>query len=37
MKISQEIRDIAEEGMRQKSEEFRQAGSEIYVREIANS
>jgi phosphomethylpyrimidine synthase len=37
MKISQEIRDIAEEGMRQKSEEFRESGSEIYVKEITNS
>jgi phosphomethylpyrimidine synthase len=36
MKISQEIRDIAEEGMRQKSEEFRESGSEIYVKEITN-
>jgi hypothetical protein len=37
MKISQEIRGIAEEGMIQKSEELRQAGSEIYVKEIVNS
>ena len=37
MKISQEIRGIAEEGMRQKSEEFRESGSEIYVKEITNS
>jgi hypothetical protein len=37
MKISQDIRDIAETGMRQKSEELRQAGSEIYVKEIVNS
>jgi phosphomethylpyrimidine synthase len=37
MKISQEIRGIAEDGMRQKSEEFRGSGGEIYVKEISNS
>ncbi|MEC4112603.1 phosphomethylpyrimidine synthase ThiC [Myroides pelagicus] len=31
MKISQEIRDTAEQGMRQKSEEFIDAGKEIYL------
>lgn len=31
MKISQEIRDAAEEGMREKSKEFIEAGKEIYL------
>jgi len=31
MKISQEVRDYAQAGMAQKSEEFRAAGGEIYV------
>jgi len=31
MKITQDIRDFAERGMREKSEEFREAGGEIYV------
>ncbi|MDR2222219.1 MAG: phosphomethylpyrimidine synthase ThiC [Flavobacteriaceae bacterium] len=31
MKISQEIRDTAEQGMREKSEEFIEAGKEIYL------
>jgi phosphomethylpyrimidine synthase len=35
MKISQDIRAAAEAGMSQKAQEFRDAGSEIYVPEIA--
>ncbi|WP_461482758.1 phosphomethylpyrimidine synthase ThiC, partial [Porticoccus sp.] len=31
MKISQEVRDYASDGMAQKSREFRSLGSEIYV------
>ncbi|MGL4583226.1 MAG: phosphomethylpyrimidine synthase ThiC, partial [Flavobacterium sp.] len=31
MKISQEIRDSAEQGMREKSEEFIELGKEIYL------
>ena len=31
MKISQEVRDYAEQGMREKSQEFREQGSAIYV------
>jgi phosphomethylpyrimidine synthase len=31
MKITQDVRDFAARGMAEKSEEFRQAGSEIYV------
>ncbi len=31
MKISQEVRDYAETGMKKKSEEFKQGGGEIYV------
>ncbi len=34
MKISQEVRDYAEKGMQEKSEEFRKQGSEIYVSQI---
>jgi phosphomethylpyrimidine synthase len=30
MKIAEEVRKYAEEGMRQKREEFRKAGCEIY-------
>jgi phosphomethylpyrimidine synthase len=30
MRITQEIRDVAKEGMAQKSQEFRESGSEIY-------
>jgi phosphomethylpyrimidine synthase len=37
MRISQDIRDAAEAGMRQKSAEFREAGSELYLPEIPNS
>jgi phosphomethylpyrimidine synthase len=33
MKISHELRDAAEAGMREKSREFRESGGEIYVRE----
>jgi len=31
MKISQEVREYAEEGMKQKSKEFKQRGAEIYL------
>jgi phosphomethylpyrimidine synthase len=31
MKITQEIRDIAQEGMDEMSETFRKKGSEIYL------
>jgi len=31
MKISQEIRDVAEQGMREKSDEFAESGKEIYL------
>jgi phosphomethylpyrimidine synthase len=31
MKITQEIRDYAEAGMQEKSREFREGGSEVYV------
>ena len=34
MRISAEIREAAEAGMAQKSEEFREKGSEIYVEEM---
>ncbi|HEX6938791.1 MAG TPA: phosphomethylpyrimidine synthase ThiC, partial [Longimicrobiales bacterium] len=37
MKISQDIRDAAEAGMREKAREFRESGGEIYVPEIAKS
>ncbi|HSJ15556.1 MAG TPA: phosphomethylpyrimidine synthase ThiC [Longimicrobiales bacterium] len=37
MKISQDIRDAAKEGMSQKAKEFRDSGGEIYLPEIANS
>jgi len=37
MKISQEIRATAEAGMQEKSREFREKGSEIYLKEIQNS
>jgi hypothetical protein len=37
MRVSQDIRDAAEAGMRQKSEEFREAGSELYLPEIPKS
>jgi phosphomethylpyrimidine synthase len=37
MKISHELRDAAEAGMQEKSREFRELGSEIYVPEIADS
>jgi hypothetical protein len=37
MRITQDIRDFAQLGMQRKSEEFREAGSEIYVPEIPNS
>ncbi len=30
MKISQEVRDYAQSGMAEKSQEFREQGSEIY-------
>jgi hypothetical protein len=33
MKISQDIRDAAEAGMMARAQEFRDAGSEIYLRE----
>jgi phosphomethylpyrimidine synthase len=36
MKISQDIRDAAKEGMSQKAKEFRDSGGEIYLPEIAN-
>jgi phosphomethylpyrimidine synthase len=32
MKITEEVRRYAEEGMKQKSEEFKRAGAEIYQR-----
>jgi hypothetical protein len=31
MRISQDIRDAAEAGMQEKSREFRESGSEIYL------
>ena len=36
MKISQEVRDYAaaEEGMKQKSAEFKSLGSEIYIAQV---
>jgi phosphomethylpyrimidine synthase len=43
MKITQDVRDYAakleeaEVGMEEKSREFREAGGEIYMREIASS
>ena len=37
MKITQEIRAAAEAGMQEKAEEFREKGSEIYLKEIPNS
>jgi phosphomethylpyrimidine synthase len=37
MKISQDIRAAAEAGMQEKSEEFRKAGSEIYLPVIATT
>ncbi|MBA2669823.1 MAG: phosphomethylpyrimidine synthase ThiC [Gemmatimonadetes bacterium] len=37
MKISQEIRATAEAGMQEKSREFREKGSEIYLQEIPHS
>jgi phosphomethylpyrimidine synthase len=30
MKITQDVRDYAEAGMKEKSEEFRAAGAEVY-------
>jgi phosphomethylpyrimidine synthase len=36
MRISQDIRDAAEAGMRQKAREFRESGGEIYIPEITN-
>jgi len=33
MKITQDLRDFAERGMREKSEEFKAAGSELYVKQ----
>ena len=36
MKISQEIRATAEAGMREKAEEFREKGGEIYLEEVPN-
>jgi phosphomethylpyrimidine synthase len=36
MRISQDIRDAAMEGMSQKAKEFRDSGSEIYLPEIPN-
>ncbi|HEY1728909.1 MAG TPA: phosphomethylpyrimidine synthase ThiC [Candidatus Baltobacteraceae bacterium] len=33
MKITQDVREFAERGMREKSEEFKAAGSEIYVKQ----
>jgi hypothetical protein len=36
MKISQEIRASAEAGMQAKSREFKERGSEIYLRESQN-
>jgi phosphomethylpyrimidine synthase len=37
MKISQDIRAAAEAGMQEKSREFRESGSELYVPEVPNS
>jgi hypothetical protein len=37
MKISQEIRASAEAGMQEKAREFKERGSEIYLRESQNS
>ncbi len=37
MNISQEIRASAEAGMQEKSREFREKGSEIYLKEISTS
>ena len=37
MKISQEIRSAAEAGMQEKSREFREKGSEIYLPEVPSS
>ena len=36
MRISQDIRDAAKEGMEQKAQEFRESGGEIYLPGIAN-
>jgi phosphomethylpyrimidine synthase len=35
MKITQEVRDFAERGMREKSQEFKAAGSELYLKQAA--
>ena len=37
MKITQDIRDFAQQGMAEKAEEFRERGGEIYVPETAGS
>jgi phosphomethylpyrimidine synthase len=37
MKITQDIREYAESGMAEKAEEFREAGGEIYLPEIAKT
>ena len=37
MKITQEIRAAAEAGMQDKSREFKEKGSEIYLAEVPNS
>ncbi len=37
MKISDDVRKFAEAGMQEKAREFREAGGEIYVQEIAKS
>ena len=35
MKITQEVREFAERGMREKSDEFKASGSELYVKQAA--
>ncbi len=32
MKITQDVRDYAEQGLKSKAEEFRQQGAEIYLK-----
>jgi hypothetical protein len=34
MKISQDIRDAAQAGMRDKAREFRESGGELYVQKL---
>jgi hypothetical protein len=37
MRISQDIRDAAQAGMREKAREFRESGGELYVEEVPSA